>query len=227
MRARWHARAPLALLRAWLRAEVHPLIIRPVNRRGTYTLLPDAETGRFGEDALALAREAFRYHRDDATADVHPRLLELVYRAVEHFEAPYVHMISGYRTTRATSRHNQGRAIDFVVPGVSDRVLANFLRRQGFVGVGVYPLSGFVHLDVRERSFFWVDASAPGRRPRVRGVAHALCVRYDRLAAARGELSVPDLVFGADEEGGEGEGEGQASAGEGEAPAVSGDVPSS
>ena len=31
----------------------------------------------------------------------------------------------------------------------------------GFVGVGVYPVSGFVHLDVRERSYFWVDTSGP------------------------------------------------------------------
>jgi uncharacterized protein YcbK (DUF882 family) len=222
MRARWHARAPRGLLRAWLASAVHPLVLRPVHGHDTYSLEPDGSSGRFTEAELAEAREAFRYHRDHATCGVHPRLLELVYRAVRHFEVPYVHVISGFRTTRATSRHNQGRALDFVLPGVSDRGLANFLRRQGFVGVGVYPLSGFVHLDVRERSFFWVDSSAPGRRSRVRGVARALALRYDRAARARGEEPVPDLVVGGEgeegdeEAGAEGEGGASPDAAEGE-----------
>jgi hypothetical protein len=217
MRARWHARAPRGLLRAWLREAVHPLVLRPVHGRDVWSLLPDPETGRFDEADLVVAREAFRYHRDNATTDVHPRLLELVYRAVEHFEVPYVHVISAYRTTRPTSRHNQGRAMDLVLPGVSDRGLANYLRRQGFVGVGVYPQSGFVHLDVRERSFFWVDYSLPGRRSRVRRVAAALARRYDRQARARGEEVVPDLVLGPDADVGDGDESGE---GEAEAPVV-------
>ncbi len=204
MRARWHARAPRGLLRAWMAEEVRPLVLRPAHRREKFTLYPDPVTGRFDEAQLAIAREAFRYHEDDATVDVHPRVLEIAYRAVLRFEVPYVTLVSGYRTTRATSRHNQGRAMDVVFPGVSDRGLAAFLRRQGFVGVGVYPVSGFVHLDVRERSYFWTDASAPGRRPRVRGVARAEARRFDRDALRRGEQAVPDLP---ELLAGEGEGE--------------------
>jgi hypothetical protein len=129
-------------------------------------------------------------------------LLELVYRAVRFYRAPYVHVISGYRETRSTSRHNQCRAMDIVLPGVSDGRLVRFFRRQGYAGVGQYPVSGFVHVDVRERSYFWVDRSAPGRRSRPRRVASGEALLRDRQAERRGEEPVPDLEGMADDEGG-------------------------
>jgi len=147
-------------------------------------------------DELALAREALAYRKDGSSAPIHPRLLELVYRAVLHFEAPYVHVISGYRPTRRTSRHAQGRAIDLVLPGVSDRRLARFLSEQGFVGVGIYPKSGFVHLDVRAQSYFWIDRSAPGRRQRLRRILVDHGHRMDVAARRRGEERVPDAGAG-------------------------------
>lgn len=202
MRARWHARAPRGILRTWLAADVKPLVIRAVNLGKTFELFPDPGTGRFDAAQLAIAEEAFRYHEDNRTTEVHPRVLELVYRAALRFEAPYVTLVSGYRTTRSTSRHNQGRAMDIVLPGVRDSSLAAFLRRQGFVGVGIYPLSGFVHVDVRAKSFFWRDSSAPGRRSRVRSFAVSQARRYDREAGRRGEVPVPDA---ADAAAGEGE----------------------
>ncbi len=42
--------------------------------------------------------------------------------------------------------------------------LAAYLRTGARVGVGVYthPRTQFVHLDVREASYHWTDASPPG-----------------------------------------------------------------
>ena len=80
-----------------------------------------------------------------------------------------------------------------VLPGVTNARLARFLRRQGYVGVGEYPLSGFVHLDVRERSYFWEDRSAPGESSLERRIRRAEGRRNDRRAAQRGELQVPDV----------------------------------
>ncbi len=194
MRARWHRAAPAGLRRRWLAEDPHPMVLRPSHRRERYTLIPDAE-GRFGEEALRQAREAFRYRRDNETTDVHPRLLEVAYRAVQRFRAPWVTIVSGFRTTRATSRHNQGRAMDIVLPGVSDRRLAAYLRQQGFVGVGIYTQSGFTHLDVRERSYFWIDHSLPGRRSRARPIMRRETWRQDSRARRRGEVAVPDLVI--------------------------------
>ncbi|MDH5493904.1 MAG: DUF882 domain-containing protein, partial [Myxococcales bacterium] len=189
----------------WLESSPRALVLRPIGDRTPFELLPDLGEDRFGPRPLGLARKAFAYRRDGATHAIHPRLLELVYRAVHHFEAPYVHLVSGYRTTRATSRHAQGRAIDMVLPGVSDRRLAAYLRGFGFVGVGLYPVSGFVHLDVRARSYFWEDRSGPGQRNRERAVRGGEARSADARARERGEEGIEDLL----PETGEGEGNGE------------------
>jgi hypothetical protein len=118
---------------------------------------------------------------------ISPRLLDLVYRAMRHFDAPLVHLISGYRADRAGSRHTQGRAIDMVLPGVSNEQLAAYVRQFGFVGVGVYPKSGFVHLDVRDQSFFWLDNSLPNERCRPEPMLLGEAKLADVKARDRGE----------------------------------------
>jgi hypothetical protein len=60
----------------------------------------------------------------------------------------------------------QGLACDFRVAGVKNTELRDYLR-AGFqkVGVGYYPNSSFVHLDMRkDKSAFWIDYSGPGER---------------------------------------------------------------
>lgn len=161
-----------------------------------------ARSDRGGFAAEDLDRAA-RVLRDPSSGNEHPidpRLLELVYRVQTRFSAHEIRIISGYRTPRhgSTSNHGKGRAIDLVVPGASDEDVAKFAREQGFVGVGVYPVSGFVHLDVRERSFFWVDSSGPGKRSRTRGILAELAARSDAQASARGERSVGPFHVGGD-----------------------------
>ena len=194
MRARWHERAPAGVRRRWEAELPPPLVLAPVHQRRRFRAVPDEE-GRFDTEAMAQIQKALAYRGDGSNVPIHPRLAELVYRAVRRFDAPYVHVISGYRPARATSRHAQGRAIDLVLPGVPDRRLAAFLRQQGFVGVGVYPLSGFVHVDVRARSFYWVDRSGPGQAQRLRPSRRSEIARNDARAARRGEEPVPDLVL--------------------------------
>lgn len=193
MRTRWH-RAPSATeRRAWLAQPTPPLVLRPVGGGASVSLIPSAD-GTFGPEALASARAAFADRHDGQSTDVHPRLLELCYRAARQFRAPYVYLVSGYRTTRATSRHNQGRAMDIVMPGVPDERLATFLRQQGFVGVGTYPTSGFTHLDVRARSYYWVDRSGPNQENQTTPVRANEIARNDSAARRRGERQVADLV---------------------------------
>lgn len=191
---RRHVRATTAETRRWAALTPPPLVLRPVGAPSPFTLTPiDPSAGTFDDAGLATAREALAYRVDGSTHDIHPRLLSLVYAAVRHFRVPYVHVISGYRSGNPSSRHGQGRAIDLVLPGVTDTRLAAWLRPQGFVGVGIYPTSGFVHLDVRARSYFWRDASGPSERNRERPILRALGPRYDRAARARGVEPLPDL----------------------------------
>lgn len=192
---RWHARAPRGLIRKWEAQEPPPLVLRRVHKPVLIELVPGPD-GTFSEEQCREAEEALASKKEGLTHEVHPRLLELVYRAALNFRAPYVHVVSGFRETRSSSRHAQGRAMDIVLPGVSNGRLARFFRKQGFVGVGIYPRSGFVHVDVRSSSYYWKDFSLPGAAQRPRPILSNQRAKNDARARKRGELAVPDLVTG-------------------------------
>lgn len=98
------------------------------------------------------------------------RLVALLAKASDHFGGRTLHVVSGYRKaggyTGRESRHTDGAAIDFRIKGVPNSALRDYLRRFERVGVGYYPNSTFVHLDVRKTKAYWVDVSRPGARPR-------------------------------------------------------------
>lgn len=105
------------------------------------------------------------------------RLVEILARISDHFGGRMLTIVSGYRGaggyTRESSRHISGNALDLRVQGVPNTVLRDYVRETfNHVGVGFYPRSHFIHLDVRGRDAYWVDRSAPGEAP-----------RYDRRAA--------------------------------------------
>lgn len=191
---RRHTRASAADLRRWLAQTPPPLVLRVAGSIEPFRMIPTSDEGVFDDAALATAQQALACRTDGTTHPIQPRLLTLVYAAVRHFRVPYVNVVSGYRSGNPSSRHGQGRAIDFALPGITDTRLAAWLRQQGFVGVGIYPTSGFVHLDVRGRSFFWRDTSAPSERGRERRILSALGPRYDRQARERGVEPLPDVV---------------------------------
>lgn len=85
----------------------------------------------------------------------------------DRFPGREIHIVSGYRrNARSTSRHRQGRALDLRVDGVAREDIVTLARSFESTGVGYYPNSTFTHVDVRDRSFYWVDRSAPGERAR-------------------------------------------------------------
>jgi hypothetical protein len=122
--------------------------------------------GSDGEiDPAALAA----FERAASTdGDAHPlaaRLVQLVFKAAYHFSGPRgtrVIVVSGWRAH--AGKHGTNEAIDFKLHGVRASRLAAYFRGLPRTGVGVYthPRTQYVHLDVREPSFHWVDASPPG-----------------------------------------------------------------
>jgi hypothetical protein len=148
--------------------------------------------GGFSASDLDMAAVILRDPRSGVRYPVEPRLIDLAFRIQSHFAAEEIRVLSGYRvpTRSRLSNHGRGRAMDFVVPGVRDEDVAAFARTLGFVGVGIYPVSGFVHVDVRDRSYFWSDSSGPGRRNRERGILGDLAKSSDREALARGEVAI-------------------------------------
>jgi hypothetical protein len=103
---------------------------------------------------------------------IHGRLIRMLVRISDTFGGRPIRVVCGYRDPSHRehtkhSKHHLGRAIDFSIPGVPNEVVRDFLRHTfDGVGVGYYPNSTHVHLDIRERSTYWVDVSRPGEPPR-------------------------------------------------------------
>jgi hypothetical protein len=100
---------------------------------------------------------------------LHPRMLQLLQAIVEHFPGRPIEVVSGYRPGEGASRHSHARALDLRLVGVRHEALRDFARTLPGAGVGFYPNSVFIHLDVRdtdEGSAFWTDYSGPGETPR-------------------------------------------------------------
>jgi uncharacterized protein YcbK (DUF882 family) len=111
-----------------------------------------------------------RCHYTNVVHPMNPRLISLIYRTGRHWPGHRVEVVSGYRHPKYAknprSPHMKGLACDFRVVGVANTELRDYLRRSfDKVGVGYYPNSSFVHLDIRrDHSAFWIDYSGPGER---------------------------------------------------------------
>jgi hypothetical protein len=90
------------------------------------------------------------------------RVEQLVFLAAYHFRGAAIVIVSGWR--EHAGRHGTGQAVDFKLRGVSAARLAAYLRGVPRAGVGVYThrRTQFVHIDVRDQSYHWLDASPPG-----------------------------------------------------------------
>jgi uncharacterized protein YcbK (DUF882 family) len=118
--------------------------------------------GRYLPDATRRIEYLLRDFRNDKVHAIDPRLLDLLtaLRARLDTHAPFV-VISGYRSPETNamlhrttegvatnSLHLQGQAIDIRVPGRSLRSLHRTALALRAGGVGYYPRSDFVHVDV-------------------------------------------------------------------------------
>ncbi|MBX3128218.1 MAG: DUF882 domain-containing protein [Polyangiaceae bacterium] len=127
--------------------------------------------GQVTTNARVGAAKVMASWRTGQKEDIHDRLIRLLVRVSDQFGGRPIRVVSGYRPYRPDqytqhSKHNDGRAVDFFVLGVPNTVVRDFARTLPNVGVGYYPNSSFVHLDVREINSYWVDYSGPGEAPR-------------------------------------------------------------
>lgn len=143
---------------------------------------------RIGNTYLPESMEKLNYflrdHRTQDVADYDPVEFDLLHTLMAKLRRPngVIDIVCGYRTpesnhylrTRSAdtgvaehSQHMLSKAIDIQVPGVSTLAIRNAALNIGAGGVGYYPTSHFVHVDVgpvREWQF-------GGRRARLRTVA--------------------------------------------------------
>ena len=120
------------------------------------------EGGRYVPDALAALDRVLRDHRTGKVHPMAPGLLDLVAGLASQVGRPdAVQVISGYRSSASNaalhanssgvatrSLHMRGMAMDIRIPGVSLARLRDTALALGRGGVGYYPGSYFVHVDV-------------------------------------------------------------------------------
>lgn len=131
------------------------------------------EDGSYNVESLKAITHLFRCKRTDVERDIEPRLLTVLSHVYDHYEAP-IELLSGFRNQRkTTSYHYKASASDVRVPGVPPKKLRAYVESldAGGMGIGLYPRSEFVHVDVRPPpSYRWVDYSrsdpdSPDKRP--------------------------------------------------------------
>ncbi|MDB5443210.1 MAG: Twin-arginine translocation pathway signal [Phenylobacterium sp.] len=126
------------------------------------------QKGAYVPDAMAAAQHALRDWRNGEEHFMDPKLFDLLHAISQKLEtrAPF-QIISGYRSPTSNaamhahssgvaehSQHMQGKASDIRLDGVELSNLHKAALSLQAGGVGLYPVSNFVHVDVaRVRSW--------------------------------------------------------------------------
>ena len=143
------------------------VVNRNTNANGKIRLYDDSGVLDRGEarSFMRLAGSTKAEPGDDSDDDerLDLRVVQLAIRASYHFDGAAIRIISATRPG-ARGKHGSGEALDFALEGVKASVLAAYLRGMPRAGVGIYthPKTQYVHLDVREHSYHWIDGSPPG-----------------------------------------------------------------
>jgi uncharacterized protein YcbK (DUF882 family) len=120
------------------------------------------ENGAYVPGALAAVNHVLRDHRNNEVHQIDPNLLDLLTALSRRLDAgPKFEVISGYRSPATNamlhaesgevakaSLHTQGMAIDIRMAGLDLSYLHNAALGLDMGGVGYYPTSDFVHVDV-------------------------------------------------------------------------------
>jgi uncharacterized protein YcbK (DUF882 family) len=111
-----------------------------------------------------------RDHFTNQATQMDTRLIGVLTRVADKFEARRIDVVSGYRSPKYNlmlrkkghsvardSQHTHGNAVDFRVKGVKTRQVLHYVRSMRIGGVGFYPHSQFVHSDTG-RVRYWTGS---------------------------------------------------------------------
>jgi uncharacterized protein YcbK (DUF882 family) len=118
--------------------------------------------GRYQPDALKQINYLLRDYRTGEIKPIRKELLNLLYSISRTLDGPaQFHIISGYRSPETNamlrrrskqvaknSLHMKGEAVDIRIPDYDTRRLRNVCMKLKAGGVGYYPESDFVHVDI-------------------------------------------------------------------------------
>jgi uncharacterized protein YcbK (DUF882 family) len=120
------------------------------------------ENGAYVPQALDAVKHVLRDHRNNEEHEIHPALLDLLTALSHRMETgPRYEVISGYRSPSTNallharssevaqgSLHMYGEAIDIRMAGRDVSYIRDAALSLDMGGVGYYPTSDFVHVDV-------------------------------------------------------------------------------
>ncbi len=105
--------------------------------------------------------------RTEREKPIDPKLADAL-RALAHEVDKPLGLVSGYRAPQYRwdhNYHNRAQAADIRVEGVPAYKLRNIAKKLGVKGVGHYPTTNMIHIDVRDDAYYWIDWSGPSAPP--------------------------------------------------------------
>ena len=119
--------------------------------------------GVLTEASAKEARHLMRALSNDQEHDIDPRLLTLLLQLARE-TGGRIDLISAFRPPSNRydrNFHTRGMAADVRLPGYYAWGMRNVARKLGVPGLGMYPTTNMIHVDVRDVPFSWVDYSGP------------------------------------------------------------------
>jgi len=127
------------------------------------------EKGEYIPEALTEIKKLFRDRRSGEQKDIDPALLNLLHQIQNKVEGKQVlDIVCGYRSKKTNEKlrkikkgvaknsyHIQGKAVDLYMRQTRLKELRDIAKSFQAGGVGYYPKSNFVHVDVRGRPAYW------------------------------------------------------------------------
>jgi uncharacterized protein YcbK (DUF882 family) len=114
------------------------------------------------EQELAHVMRCLRTGRETS---LDPKLSLLLFQIARN-TGGVIELVSGYRAPQHThdkNYHARAQAADIRVRGVSSAALFALARRLQVPGLGIYPTTGMIHIDVRDVPYHWIDYSGKSR----------------------------------------------------------------
>jgi uncharacterized protein YcbK (DUF882 family) len=117
-------------------------------------------TGELDAAGYTRLRHIMRCLRTTAETPIDPRLIDLLYRISQRTRQKII-LVSGFRapmfSLATLSYHTRGMAADIRIPGMTPLMARDLAESMGVHGLGYYPVSGFIHVDVRDDNARWTD----------------------------------------------------------------------
>jgi uncharacterized protein YcbK (DUF882 family) len=118
------------------------------------------DTGEVDAAGYTRLRHMMRCLRTTAETPIDPRLIDLLYRISQRTHQKII-LVSGFRapmfSLATLSFHTRGMAADIRIPGMTPLMARDLAESMGVHGLGYYPVSGFIHVDVRDDNARWTD----------------------------------------------------------------------